>query len=126
MDFSEIKTIAVVGLSSDTDKPSNGVASYLQQNDFDIIPVNPKEKEILGEQCYPDISSIPSDVKIDVVDIFRPSDQVMSCVQDAISRKPKVIWMQKGIANEEAKKLAEAAGIEVVMDKCIKIEHSKS
>lgn len=125
MDFSKIKTIAVVGLSSNPERASYEVAHYLKNKGFKIIPVNPSEKEILNEQCYEDLASIPKDIKVDVVDIFRRSDQVKPIVEQAIALQPQIIWMQEGVTNEEAKQLAEEAGIKVVMNTCIKKEHMK-
>lgn len=126
MDFAKIKTIAVVGLSSNCARASNEVANYMQHCGFKIIPINPAEQEILGEKCYSDLLSVPEDIKIDVVDIFRRSDQVLPIVEQAITKKPAAIWMQLGVINEEAKDLAEKAGIEVIMDRCIKIDHMHS
>jgi predicted CoA-binding protein len=126
VDFTKIKTIAVVGLSSNPARASYGVAYHMQQCGFKIIPINPAEQEIIGEKCYPDLLSIPGEIKIDVVDIFRRSDQVMPIVEQAIAKNPAVIWMQLGVINEEAKDLAEKAGIKVIMDRCIKIDHMHS
>ncbi len=113
--------IAVVGLSADKDRPSYHVASYLKGQGYKIIPVNPKEKSILAEVCYPDIASIPE--KIDAVDIFRRSKDVLPVVQEAISAGAKAVWMQEGVVNEEAADLARNAGLLVVMDKCMLKEH---
>jgi len=121
--FEESKTIAVVGLSSNPSRPSYMVARYLQSQGYKIIPVNPNEKEILGEKSYPDLISIPD--KIDIVDIFRRSEDVPPVVEQAIKIKAKVIWMQEGIVNEEAAKKASDAGLTVVMDKCMYKEHCK-
>jgi len=119
--FAESRTIAVVGLSPKTNRPSNQVALYLQQAGFRIIPVNPGQAEILGEPCYPDLQSIPEPV--DVVDIFRRSEQVEPVVRDAIAISAKVIWMQQGIVNVEAATIAEQAGLTVIMDRCMKVDH---
>jgi predicted CoA-binding protein len=121
--FAESKTIAVVGLSSNPARPSYSVARYLQSEGYKIIPVNPNEKEILGERCYPDLLSIPQ--PIDCVDIFRRSEEVTPIVEQAIKIKTKVVWMQEGIVNQEAAKKAEDAGLTVVMDKCMYREHCK-
>ena len=94
------RTIAVVGLSSKPDRPSYKVASYLKEQGYRIIPVNPTEKEILGELCYPDLASIPESV--DVVDIFRRSEEVLPTVEEAIKIGAKAVWMQEGVMNEEA------------------------
>lgn len=125
MDFSKIKNIAVVGLSSNCERASYRVADYLKKHGFNVIPVNPAETEILGEKVYPDLLSIPENIKLDVVDVFRRSEQVLPIVEQALARKPQVIWLQEGVINEEAKRLAEQAGIEVIMDQCIKKEHAK-
>ncbi len=117
------KTVAVVGLSPKQDRPSNMVARYLMQVGYKVIPVNPGQSSILGCTCYPDISSIPED--IDIVNIFRKSEQVPPIVEEAVSKGCKTIWMQLGIISEEAAKLAQSAGITVIMDRCIKIEHQK-
>ncbi len=119
--FAASRTIAVVGLSPKTNRPSNQVALYLQQAGFRIIPVNPGQTEILGEPCYPDLQSIPEPV--DVVDIFRRSEQVEPVVRDAIAISAKVIWMQQGIVNVEAAAIAEQAGLTVIMDRCMKVDH---
>jgi predicted CoA-binding protein len=115
------KTIAVVGISDDPIRPSHFVASFLEAHGYTIIPVNPKLTEWEGKKCYPDLTSIP--VKVDVVDIFRRSEAVLPIVDEGIAIKAKVVWMQEGIVNEEAAAKARKAGIEVVMDKCMKKEY---
>ena len=115
------KIIAVVGLSDKPERPSYGVASYLQSQGYRIIPVNPMKAEILGEKSYPDLSSIPE--PIDVVDIFRKSEAVGPIVDEAIKVKAKTVWMQQGVINVEAADKAQAAGLKVVMDRCLLIEH---
>jgi len=117
------KTIAVVGLSPKTDRPSYRVASYLKSKGYKIIPVNPNATEILGEKCYPDLSSIPE--KVEVVDIFRRSEDVPPIVDEAIKIGARAIWMQEGIVNNEAARKAEGAGLIVVMDKCMYKEHAR-
>jgi len=119
----ENSTIAVVGLSPKPIRPSNQVASYMIAAGYRIIPVNPGHDEILGQTCYPDLLSVPE--RIDIVNIFRRSDQVLPIVQDAIARKAKVIWMQEGVINEEAAKLAEGSGMTVIMDRCIMVDHQQ-
>ncbi|MEK6200977.1 MAG: CoA-binding protein [Desulfobulbaceae bacterium] len=114
-------TIAVVGFSPKENRPSNMVGRYLIQAGFRVIPVNPGHSEICGLKCYPDLTSIPESV--DVVDIFRRSEDVLPVVEEAIGIRAKVIWMQQGIINHEAKELAEQAGLIVIMDRCIKIDH---
>ena len=116
-------TIAVVGLSPKPDRPSHQVAQYMLSAGYRIIPVNPGQSEILGQVCYPDLCSVPEDIGI--VNIFRRSDQVLEVVKDAIAKKAKVIWMQQGIINEEAAKLAEELGLQVIMDRCIKVDHQQ-
>ena len=115
------KTIAVVGISDDPTRPSHFVASFMEAHGYTIIPVNPKLTEWEGKKCYPDLLSIP--VKVDIVDIFRHSEAVPPIVDEAIAIKAKVVWMQEGIVNEEAAAKARKAGIEVVMDKCMKKEY---
>ena len=115
------KTVAVVGISNNPDKPAHTVPAYLQSHGYKIIPVNPNHDEVLGEKAYPDLMSIPEPV--DIVDIFRPSDAVPPIVDDAITLGAKVVWMQLGIANEEAARVAEAAGLEVVPDACMRESH---
>ena len=117
------RTVAVVGLSSKPDRPSYRVASYLKEQGYNIIPVNPAEKEILGEICYPDLASVPEPV--DVVDIFRRSEEVSPIVAEAIRIGAKAVWMQEGVINEEAAARAREAGLMVVMDKCMRKEHRK-
>ena len=118
-----MKVIAVVGLSADAGKPSNGVARYLQDKGFRIIPVNPGQETILGEKSYKSLADIPG--QIDVVDIFMRSEKVLPVVEEAIRLKPKAIWLQLGITNEEAKAIAASAGIMFVQDKCVKVEHAR-
>ena len=117
------RTVAVVGLSPKPDRPSNHVAKYLKEQGYRIIPVNTYGGEILGETCYPDLSSIPEPV--DVVDIFRRSEAVPPVVEEAIKIGAKAVWMQEGVINEEAAARAEEAGLLVVMDRCMLNEHRK-
>lgn len=120
----DVRTIAVVGLSDKPERPSFEVASYLQSQGFRVIPVNPHITEVLGEKAYPDIQSIPSDIPVDIVDIFRRSEEVMPHVKEAIKRGGvKTIWMQEGVINEEAKQLAEEHGIAVTMNFCLMKTH---
>ncbi len=114
-------TIAVVGLSPKPERPSNQVASYLLACGYTVIPVNPGQNEILGQACYPDLRSIPGPV--DVVDIFRRADQVEPIVREAVEIGARVVWMQQGIVNEAAARIAREAGLTVIMDRCMKIEH---
>jgi predicted CoA-binding protein len=120
--FDNVRTIAIVGLSDNLDRPSYIVAEYLQSNGFKIIPVNPKVSEVLGEKAYPDLLSIPRDVKVDVVDIFRRS--VMPHVKEAVERGDvHTVWMQEGIVHGEAEKYAKEHGINVIMDFCMMKTH---
>ncbi len=119
----EFRNVAVVGLSSDPEKPSYGIARYLAEQGYNIIPVNPNAQEILGRASYPDLSSIPE--KVDVVEIFRRSEDVMSIVEEAIKIGARAVWMQEGIVNEEATAKARDAGLLVVMDKCMFKEHQR-
>lgn len=119
--FSEMMTIVIVGLSPKENRPSHQVARYLQNAGYQIIPVNPGHQEILGEVCYPDVLSVP--VQIDVVDIFRRADQVLPVARQAIAAGARVLWMQQGIVNKEAARIAEQAGMRVIMDRCLKVDH---
>jgi len=119
--FAETKNIAVVGLSPKENRPSHQVARYLLEAGYRIIPVNPGQEEILGRKCYPDLLSIEE--RVDVVDIFRRADQVEPIVRDAVSIGARVVWMQQGIVNEQAAVLAENAGLTVIMDRCMKVDH---
>jgi uncharacterized protein len=121
--LSSAKTIAIVGLSTESTKASNMVASYLKDEGFTIIPVHPKATEILGEKCYRTVSEIP--FPVDVVDVFRPSNEILDIVQQAISNGAKNVWTQLRIVNFEAGELALESGISIVMDKCIKMEHGR-
>jgi hypothetical protein len=117
------RTIAVVGLSGKRYRPSYGVAEYLKRAGYRIIPVNPNEAEVLGERSYPDLDSIPEPV--DIVDIFRRPEFVPEIVEAAIRKGAKAIWMQEGVFHEEAAGRAEAAGLAVVMDRCILKDHRR-
>jgi len=121
--FKTCNTIAMVGLSADPERPSHHVGEYLKEKGYRVIPVNPGEKTILGEVCYPDLVSIPE--KIDVVDIFRKSEDVPPIVKDAIKCGAKAVWMQEGVSNPEAAKEAMKAGLKVVMNKCMFKEHTR-
>jgi predicted CoA-binding protein len=125
-------TIAVVGLSKDPTRPSHDVAKYLQSRGYRIIPINPTVDEVLGEKSYPSLISLPENLKreVEVVDIFRRSEDVPPIVEEAIKlhqsyQHPKAIWMQLGIVNEASAKRAKEAGLQVVMDRCMKIEHGR-
>jgi len=115
----DAETIAVVGLSSKPDRPSYDVASYLQGRGYRIVPVNPTETEVLGERAYPSLREIPGDIRIDVVDVFRRAERTPDIARDAVAIGAKVLWLQDGIVNEEAYRIASDAGLEVIMGVCI-------
>jgi uncharacterized protein len=117
------RRIAMVGLSSNPFRPSHFAALYLIAEGYDVIPVNPREEVILGRKSYPSLTAIPEPVE--VVDVFRESSAVPSIVEEAIAIGAKVVWMQLGVIHEEAAERARAAGLEVVMDRCMKIEHAR-
>lgn len=117
------RKIAVVGCSRNPEKDAYKVPKYLKEHGYRIIPVNPLAKEILGEKAYRTLSEVEE--PIDIVDIFRPSEEVLEIVHEAIKIKPRVIWMQLGIENKEAEELARGNGIEVVADRCMKTEHQR-
>jgi uncharacterized protein len=121
--LTKYKTIAVVGLSSNPARPSYGVTEYMQGSGYQIIPVNPNETDVLGEPSYASLAEVPQ--KIEIVDIFRRPEEVPPVVEAAIRAGAKVIWMQQGIANQAAAERARAAGLTVVMDACILIEHKR-
>jgi len=118
-----LNKIAVVGMSKNSSKAAHYVPKYLLENGYDITPVNPTTEEILGKKCYNSISEIDED--IDIVDVFRPSDQVLPVIQEAIKKKPKGIWLQQGIHNSEAEDLAKKAGIKVIFNRCMLAEHQR-
>ncbi len=115
------RRVAVVGASPRANRPSNQVTSYLLDSGFEVFPVNPGQNKILGCRCYPDLKSVPP--PLEIIDIFRRAELVGPVVDEAITRGAKVVWMQEGIVNEEAAARALAAGLKVVMDRCLKIEH---
>ena len=119
----ELRNIAVVGMSNTEGKPANFVPQYLIENGYNVIPVNPTTTEVLGRKTYPKVSDVPE--QVDIVDIFRRSEDVPPVVDDAIKKKGiKVIWMQSGIYNQEAEIKAKENGIDVVYNRCMKVEHS--
>jgi predicted CoA-binding protein len=117
------RTIAVVGLSANWYRPSYFAAKYLQEHGYRVIPVNPNYAEVLGERCYPSVSAIPD--AVDVVDGFRKPDEMPALAREAVAKGAKVLWMQLGIRNDEAARIAGDAGLDVVMDRCMKIEHAR-
>ncbi len=119
------KNIAVVGISDKQERDSFGVAKYLVSKGYNVIPVNPSLESWQGIKSYPNLSSIPKNTKLDIVDIFRKPEAVGEIVEESIKVKPKAIWMQLGVINEEAGKKASDSGMTVVMDKCIMVEHRK-
>lgn len=118
------KTIAVVGLSDNPERDSYAVAREMQRHGYRIIPVNPKLDEVLGETSYPSLAAIPTDIKIDIIDIFRKSDALKAVVEEAVKTDAPVIWAQEGVYDEEAADVAAAHGKTMVMDRCIKVMHS--
>jgi len=119
----ECRTVAVVGLSPEWHRPSHFVAKYLQQHGYRVIPVNPRSAEILGERCYSSLLEIPE--RVDMVDVFRRTADVLPIAQQAVQIKARCLWQQIGVLNLEADKLARAAGLDSVMDRCVKIEHAR-
>ena len=117
------KTIAVVGLSAQWHRPSYFAAKYMQEHGYRVIPVNPGYPEILGEKCYKSLREVPG--KVDIVDCFRRSAEIPAIADDAIAIGAKVLWMQLGVENGDARRKAEAAGLEVVENRCVKIEHGR-
>jgi predicted CoA-binding protein len=119
----EYRTVAVVGLSPEWHRPSYFVAKYLQEHGYRIIPVNPRSAEILGERCYASLLEIPE--KVDMVDVFRRTADVLPIAQQAVQIGARCLWQQIGVINLEADKLAREAGLDSVMDRCVKIEHAR-
>jgi predicted CoA-binding protein len=117
------RTIAVVGLSANWYRPSFFAAKYMQDHGYRIIPVNPNYDEVLGERCYPDVKDIPEPV--DIVDCFRRPAEMPALARDAVAKGASVLWMQLGIRNDEAAAIASEAGLDVVADRCVKIEHAR-
>ncbi len=118
-----MKKVAVVGMSKHSSKAANFVPKYLSNNGYEIIPVNPTTDEILGKKCFDSVSEIEEEIEI--IDIFRPSEDVLPFVKEAIQKKPKVIWLQEGIHNLEAEELARKHGIDVVFNRCMLAEHQR-
>ena len=112
--------VAVVGLSSNPDRPSNSVAGYLQEHGYRIVPVNPRETEVFGERAYASLLDIPSDVRVDVVDVFRRAEETPAVARDAVTIGARVLWLQDGIVNEDAYRIASEAGLDVIMGVCIR------
>jgi len=121
--LSQNRVIAVVGLSADWFRPSYFAAKYMQEHGYTIVPVNPRYAQILGQKCYPSLRDIPG--KVDIVDCFRKTVDIMPICDDAIAIGAKVLWQQLGVKNHDAAAKARAAGLEAVMDRCVKIEHGR-
>jgi predicted CoA-binding protein len=121
--YADTKTIAVVGISADEAKPSNNVPAYLQDQGYRIVPINPRGGEILGEKVYESLDKV--DVPIDVVEVFRPADETPAIAMQAAEIGAKVLWLQEGIASDEAEKIGEEAGMTVVMDRCMRATHKE-
>ena len=117
------RTIAVVGLSANWYRPSYFAAKYLQEHGYRVIPVNPQYDSVLGEKCHKALADIPE--KVDVVDCFRRGEEIPALAREAVAIGAKVLWMQLGVASAEGRRIAEAAGLEVVEDRCMKIEHGR-
>jgi predicted CoA-binding protein len=117
------RVIAVVGLSAHWYRPSYFAAKYMQEHGYRIVPVNPNCTEVLGEECYPDIAAIPG--RVDIVDCFRKPEEMPALAREAVAKGAKVLWMQLGIRSDEAAGIATAAGLDVVQDHCVKIEHAR-
>ena len=121
--YKENHSIAVVGLSADWFRPSYFAAKYMMDHGYRVIPVNPRYQEVLGQKCYPSLRAIPE--KVDIVDCFRKSADIPPLLDDAIAIGARVLWLQIGVVNEEVAKRARAAGLDVVMDRCVKIEYAR-
>jgi uncharacterized protein len=121
--LAQSRTIAVVGLSANWYRPSYFAAKYMQDHGYRIVPVNPNYEKVLGERCYPSVTAIPH--AVDVVDCFRRADEMPALAREAVAKGAKVLWMQLGIRNDDAAHIADAAGLDVVADRCVKIEHAR-
>lgn len=121
--LAQTRTVAVVGISDRTDRPSNGVARYIKDRGYRVIPVNPRLTEVLGEKAYPSLSDIPE--KVDLVDVFRKSEAVPALAEEAVRAGVRFFWMQEGVVSEQARDRLERAGILVVMDRCVTKELAK-
>lgn len=125
--FSTSKTVAVVGLSADAHRPSYFAARYLQTRGYRIVPVNPRYRTVLDEVCHPSLDALPADLaaQIDIVDVFRRTEDVMPIARQAVAMGAKALWQQLGVVNEEADALARSHGLASVMDRCVKIEYAR-
>jgi len=122
-DVLSLKKVVVIGMSKNSNKAAHYVPKYLSENGYDVIPVNPTTDRILGKKCFESVTDVPSE--IDIVDVFRPSDQILSVILEAIKKKPKVIWLQEGIHNPEAEEIAKKEGIKVIFNRCMLAEHRR-
>lgn len=123
IDVLSLKTVAVIGMSKHSSKAAHYVPKYLIDNGYDVIPVNPTADKILNSRCYDSVAEIDSPV--DIIDVFRPSDQISSIIRDCIEKKPKVIWLQEGIHDFESEELARKSGIIVIFNRCMLAEHQR-
>lgn len=121
----EAKVVAVVGISSKPFRPSHDVASYLQEHGYRIVPVNPNETEVLGERAYASLPEVPGEIAVDVVDVFRRAEQTPEVAEQAVARGAKVLWLQEGIANDDARRIGEEEGLTVIMGVCIKKQRQR-
>ena len=121
----DVRTIAVVGLSSKPNRPSLEVARYLQEHGYRIVPVNPNETEVLGERAYASLPEVPEEIPIDVVDVFRRAEHTPEVAEQAVARGAKVLWLQEGIVNDDARRIGEEAGLTVIMGVCIKKQRQR-
>jgi predicted CoA-binding protein len=121
----EVRVVAVVGISSKPSRPSHDVASYLQEHGYRIVPVNPNETEVLGEQAYDSLLDIPRDLHVDVVDVFRRAEHTPEVARQAVAIGARVLWLQEGIVSEEAARIATEGGLEVIMGVCIRHVHER-
>ena len=123
IDVLSLKTVAVIGMSKHSSKAAHYVPKYLIDNGYDVIPVNPTTDKILNSRCYDSVAEI--DGPVDIIDVFRPSDQISSIIRDCIEKKPKVIWLQEGIHDFESEELARKSGIIVIFNRCMLAEHQR-
>lgn len=122
-DILQLKNVAVVGMSKNSEKAAYYVPKYLSENGYNIIPVNPTADKILDKKCFPNLDVVNE--KIDIIDVFRPSEDVMPVIEDAIKKNPRVIWLQEGIHNPEAEEIARKKGIKVIFNRCMLAEHQR-
>ena len=121
----DAETIAVIGLSSNPERPSHDVAEFLQSSGYRVVPVNPNETEVLGERAYTSLLDVPEDIRIDIVDVFRRAERTPEIAEQAVDRGAKVLWLQEGIVNDDARRIGEHGGLTVVMGVCIKVQRQR-